>query len=248
MIDLNADLGEGFGRWSLGDDAGLLEFVSSANVACGFHAGDPSIMARVCAIAAERGVAVGAHVSYRDLAGFGRRYVAVPAAELTADVLYQIGALDGMARAAGTRVRYVKAHGALYNRAHTDVEHATALVEAVALAGLPILCQPGSVTAQVAAQRSVPVVGEAFADRGYLASGALVPRGSAGALLDEPAEIAARAVRMVVDGEVVTPDGETLALSARSLCVHGDGPHAVPIVRAVRGALESAGVKIRPFA
>jgi 5-oxoprolinase (ATP-hydrolysing) subunit A len=222
--------------------------VSSANVACGFHAGDPSIMRRVCTIAAERGVAVGAHVSYRDIAGFGRRFIAVPRDELSADIAYQIGALAGIAASVGTRVRYVKAHGALYNRAHTDPSHAGALVDAVAAYGLPVLCQPGSETARIACAAGVSVVSEAFADRGYQASGALVPRTEPGAVLDDPAEVAERAVRMARDGEVRTPAGERVVLQPQSLCVHGDSPNAVAMARAVRAALESAGIPVRPFA
>jgi UPF0271 protein len=246
-VDLNADLGEGFGRWSLGDDAALLQVVSSANVACGFHAGDPSIMRQVCAVAAERGVAIGAHVSYRDLAGFGRRYLAVPPAELTADVLYQIGALQGIARTVGGRVGYVKAHGALYNRAHGDPEHAAALIEAVGQVGLPVLCQPGSETERLAGVGGVPVVREAFADRGYQASGELLPRGSDGALLQDPAEIAERAVRMVRSGEVQALDGQRVELAVQSLCVHGDGLNAVAVASAIRAALGAAGITVRPF-
>jgi UPF0271 protein len=232
----------------MGDDEALLDVVSSANVACGFHAGDPSIMRRVCTVAAERGVAVGAHVSYRDLAGFGRRYIAVPRDELSADIAYQIGALAGIAASAGTRVRYVKAHGALYNTAHIDAEHAGALVDAVAAFGLPVLCQPGGETARIASTAGVSVVHEAFADRGYQASGALVPRTEPGAVLDDPAEVAERAVRMARDGEVRTPAGERVAVVPQSLCVHGDSPNAVAMARAVRDALESAGVQVRAFA
>src|SRR5882757_3581979 len=228
-VDLNADLGEGFGRWSLGDDEALLAIVSSANVACGFHAGDGMIMYRVCVLAREYGVTIGAHVSYRDLAGFGRRFIDVPSEELSADILYQIGALDGIARAAGTRVYYVKAHGALYNRAHTDPEHAQALVDAVSLYGgdLALLCQPGSEVERLAHRHGLLVVPEAFPDRGYQASGALVPRG----------EVAARAVRMAESGEVETPDGELVSIAPESLCVHGDGPNAVAASRATRDAL-----------
>lgn len=232
----------------MGEDEALLDVVSSANVACGFHAGDPSIMRRVCTVAASHGVAVGAHVSYRDLAGFGRRYIAVPRPELSADIAYQIGALAGIAASVGTRVRYVKAHGALYNTAQVDPEHAGALVDAITSFGLPVLCQPGGEMAQIASAAGVSVVSEAFADRGYQPSGALVPRSEPGAVLDDPAEIADRAVRMARDGEVHTAAGERVALQPRSLCVHGDSPNAVASARAVRAALESAGIQVRPFA
>jgi UPF0271 protein len=191
---------------------------------------------------------VGAHVSYRDLAGFGRRYIAVPRPELSADIAYQIGALAGIAASVGTRVRYVKAHGALYNTAQVDPEHAGALVDAITSFGLPVLCQPGGEMAQIASAAGVSVVSEAFADRGYQPSGALVPRSEPGAVLDDPAEIADRAVRMARDGEVHTAAGERVALQPRSLCVHGDSPNAVASARAVRAALESAGIQVRPFA
>jgi UPF0271 protein len=250
MVDLNTDAGEGFGAWTLGDDDALLEVVTSANVACGFHAGDPDIMRRICARAASRGVTVGAQVSYRDLAGFGRRYVAVPRASLTNDLLYQIGALDGMCRVAGTRVRYVKAHGALYNAAATDAEHAAAIVDAVRLydPALPVLCAPGSETARLAAAAGLRVVREGFADRGYTADGRLVSRSAAGALVTDPDEAAARAVRMAAGGVVIAVGGEEVPIEVESLCVHGDTPGAVRIAAAVREALEAAGLPCAPFA
>src|SRR3954471_2468209 len=208
-IDLNADVGEGFGAWRLGDDSALLGIVTSANVACGFHAGDPSTMRRVCAGAVERGVAVGAQAGYRDLAGFGRRRIEYDPDELRDDVLYQLAALDGFARVAGTRVRYVKPHGALYNTAAIDAVQAGAVVAAVTAydARLPVLCQPGSVLASAAADAGLTVVGEGFADRGYRADGTLVPRSAAGALVHEPAAVVERAVRMATAGEVMAVDG-----------------------------------------
>ncbi|MDG4864563.1 LamB/YcsF family protein, partial [Streptomyces sp. T-3] len=188
LIDLNADLGEGFGRWQLTDDEQLLSVVTSANVACGFHAGDAATMRRVCELAAARGVRIGAQVSYRDLAGFGRRAMDVPATELAAEVAYQIGALEVFARAAGTRVSYVKPHGALYNRVVHDDEQATAVVDGVLLAGgdLPLLCLPGSRLLEVAAKAGLPVVREAFADRAYTDAGTLVPRAEQGSVITEP--------------------------------------------------------------
>ncbi|NEB11188.1 LamB/YcsF family protein, partial [Streptomyces coelicoflavus] len=193
-IDLNADLGEGFGRWRLTDDEGLLSVVTSANVACGFHAGDPATMRRVCALAAERGVTIGAQVSYRDLAGFGRRTMDVPPAELAAEVAYQIGALEVFARAAGTRVAYVKPHGALYNRVVRDEEQAAAVVDGVLLAGgaLPVLGLPGSRVLERAVRAGLPVVPEAFADRAYTDEGTLVPRVQEGALVTDPDAVVAR--------------------------------------------------------
>jgi UPF0271 protein len=249
LIDLNADLGEGFGQWTLGDDAALLNVITSANVACGFHAGDPSIMRRVCAQAAERGVVIGAQVGYRDLAGFGRRNMTIAPDDLTADVLYQLGALEAFARAAGDRVRYLKPHGALYNTVIRDEVQARAIVAALLAydESLPVLTLPGSVLARMAHDARVPVIAEAFADRGYLADGTLQPRGEPGSILDDPAIIAARAVRMVQAGEVVASDGSTLAIAAQSLCVHGDTPGAVAIAQAVRRALTDNGVALASF-
>lgn len=238
-IDLNADLGEGFGAWRLGDDEALLDIVTSANVACGFHAGDPSTMHRVCRAAAERGVAVGAQVGYRDLAGFGRRRIDYAFGELRDDVLYQIGALEAFCRAAGDRVRYVKPHGALYNTAAIDQGQADAVVAAILAydSALPVLCQPGSVLHRQAEAAGLTAVGEGFADRGYLPDGRLVPRSRPDALVHDPAAVVERAARMAVDGEVVAVDGSVIACPVRSICVHGDTPGAVELARAVRTGL-----------
>src|SRR3954447_12857885 len=213
-IDLNADLGEGFGIWRLGDDDALLGVVSSANVACGFHAGDPSTMRRVCAGAVAAGVAIGAQVSYRDLAGFGRRFIDVPADELTADVLYQLAALDGIARTAGGRVGYVKPHGALYNAAVHHEEQARAVVEAVRAydTSLPVLGLPGSALLRLAGAAGLATVAEGFADRGYTPQGTLVPWREPGALVEDAGQVAARAVQMVVEGVVVAVDGTAVDL------------------------------------
>jgi UPF0271 protein len=248
-IDLNADLGEGFGVWRLGDDDALLGVVTSANVACGFHAGDPSTMRRVCAGAAAAGVAVGAQVSYRDLAGFGRRFIDVAPLELAADVLYQLAALDGIARTAGTRVGYVKPHGALYNAAVHHEGQARAVVEAVHAydTTLPVLGLPGSALLRIAADAGLPTVGEGFADRGYLPDGTLVPRDRPEALVHDPAAVAERAVRMAAEGEVIAVDGSTVQMVIQSICVHGDTPGAVELAGAVRGALEAAGLTVAPF-
>jgi UPF0271 protein len=249
-IDLNADLGEGFGVWRLGDDDALLRIVTSANVACGFHAGDPATMRRVCARAAEASVAVGAQVSYRDLAGFGRRFIDVDPGELADDVLYQLAALDGIARASGTRVSYVKPHGALYNAAVAHEGQARAVVDAVAAygGGLPVLGLPGSALLRAAETAGLPTVREGFADRGYTPTGTLVPRGEPGALVHDSAEVAERAVRMAVDGEVVAVDGTRVPVAVDSICVHGDTPGAVELARAVRAALDSAGLALASFA
>jgi UPF0271 protein len=249
-IDLNADLGEGFGVWRLGDDDALLGIVTSANVACGFHAGDPSIMGRVCTRAAQAGVAVGAQVSYRDLAGFGRRFIDVEPAELTDDVLYQLGALDGIARVSGTRVSYVKPHGALYNAVVGHEDQARAVVEAVAAYDerLPVLGLPGSALLRAAEAVGLRAVREGFADRGYTAAGTLVPRREPGAVLHDAAQVAERAVRMAVDGEVLAVDGTRVPVAVDSVCVHGDTAGAVALARAVRTALEAAGLPPTSFA
>lgn len=236
MADLNADVGESFGRWQLGDDAALLPHLTSANVACGFHAGDPLTLVRTCALAVEHGVVIGAQVGYRDLAGFGRRYVEVPAAELEADVLYQLGALDGIARAAGARVAYVKPHGALYHAVSRHPEQAAAVVRAVAaFGGLPVLGLAGSDFLAAVEDAGLEAVGEGFADRGYLPGGGLVPRSEPGALLLDPAAVAAQALALARSG-------------VRSLCVHGDSPGAPGLAAAVRAALAEAGVAVAPFA
>ena len=249
-MDLNADLGEGFGVWRLADDDALLTIVTSANVACGFHAGDPGTMRRVCAGAAARGVAVGAQVSYRDLAGFGRRRIDYDPAELRDDVLYQLAALDGIARVEGTRVGYVKPHGALYNSVVTDVVQAEAVVEAVRgyPGRLPLLGLPGSVLLGLAAGAGLRSVGEGFADRGYRPDGSLVPRREPGALVTEVDAVVERALRMAVDGEVVAVDGTVVECPVESICVHGDTPGAVALAGRVRLALERAGLTVRPFA
>ncbi|MEU3356163.1 5-oxoprolinase subunit PxpA [Streptomyces sp. NPDC037389] len=249
-MDLNADLGEGFGRWRLTDDDALLSVVTSANVACGFHAGDPSTMRWVCERAAERGVRVGAQVSYRDLAGFGRRAMDVPPDELADEITYQIGALRVFARAAGTDVTYVKPHGALYNRVVTDAEQAEAVVSGVLRAGgaLPVLGLPGSRLHEAAERAGLPVVAEAFADRAYTALGTLVPRRDPGAVVLDPDTVVARSVRIARDAEVSALTGEDVAVRARSLCVHGDTPGAALLARRVREALSAAGVAVEAFA
>jgi 5-oxoprolinase (ATP-hydrolysing) subunit A len=250
VVDLNSDLGEGFGIWRLGDDEALLDVVTSANVACGFHAGDPNILRRVCDVAVSRGVSIGAQVSYHDLAGFGRRSMDIDAASLTNDVIYQIGALDGFARIAGSSVRYVKPHGALYNRTVYDDDQAAAVVAAVVAYDptLPLLGLPGSALLRHAEQAGLRTVTEAFADRGYTAEATLVPRSQAGALLDDPAAVAERMVQMLLTGRLRSVDGVDVSVSARSICVHGDSPGAVAMAVAVRKALAEAGVEIRSFA
>lgn len=248
-MDLNADLGEGFGVWRMGDDEALLDLVTSANVACGFHAGDPSTMRRVCGRAADRGVAVGAQVGYRDLAGFGRRRIEYDLADLREEIIYQIAALDGFCRLQGDRVRYVKPHGALYNTAAVDVRQASAIVEAITDydRNLPVLSLPGSTLATVAGEAGLTVVAEGYADRAYRADGTLVPRGQPGAVLSDVDTVVGRALRMATAGEVETQDGTVIPSMIDSLCLHGDTPGAVELTRSVREALLAAGVRLAPF-
>ncbi|MFF4967689.1 LamB/YcsF family protein [Streptomyces sp. NPDC001037] len=249
-IDLNADLGEGFGRWRLTDDEQLLSVVTSANVACGFHAGDAATMRRVCELAAARGVTIGAQVSYRDLAGFGRRAMDVPPAELAAEVAYQIGALEVFAQAAGARVAYVKPHGALYNRVVRDEEQAAAVVDGVLLAdaSLPVLGLPGSRLLERAGKAGLPAITEAFADRAYTDAGTLVPRDRDGAVVSDPETVVERSVGLARSGSVVTHSGARIRMRARSLCLHGDTAGAVDLARRVRERLVAAGVRVEAFA
>ncbi len=248
-MDLNSDLGEGFGRWELGDDDALLQVVTSANVACGFHAGDAVTMRRVCERAAERGVAIGAQVGYRDLPGFGRRFIDVEPYALTQDVLYQLGALQAFAAVAGSAVRYVKPHGALYNAIGTHEEQAAAVVQAVLDhdPALPVLGLPGSAWLRLAERAGLRVVSEAFADRAYTPQGELVSRRLPGAVLHDADEIARRCVAMATGQPVLDVDGGALLLSPASICVHGDTPGAVDIARRVRTELERAGAPLAPF-
>jgi UPF0271 protein len=248
-IDLNSDLGEGFGLWKLGDDEALLSIVTSANVACGFHAGDPAIMRRTCETAAARGVAIGAQVGYRDLAGFGRRFIDVRPDELADDIIYQIGALDAFARVAGTRVRYVKPHGALYNAIVHHEAQAAAVVAAVRAydPGLPVLGLPGSAWLRRAGAAGLTTVAECFADRAYTPEGTLVPRSVPGAVLDDPRQVAERSVRMARGEPIEAIDGTPLTITADSICVHGDSPGAVAMAFEVGEALKANGIALAPF-
>lgn len=249
-IDLNSDLGEGYGAWSMGDDAAMLDIVSSANIACGFHAGDPASLLAVLRVAAERGVSVGAHVSYPDRVGFGRRAMDVAPDDLTADVIYQIGALQGLARAAGTRVAYVKPHGALYNTIASDARQGDAVIAGIlavdpslvlmGLAGAPILAR--------ARDAGLATVAEAFADRAYTPGGALVSRRDPGAVLHDPETVAARMLHLARTGTIQAIDGSMLDLQADSICVHGDSPGAVAMAARIRDLLLAEGVTIAPFA
>lgn len=248
-IDLNADLGESFGTWQLGDDDAMLDLVTSANVACGFHAGDPSTLRKVCESAHNRRVKIGAQVSYPDLAGFGRRFIDIDPAELRDAVLYQLGALDGFAQVAGTGIKYVKPHGALYHACLTHPEQA----EAVALAAheydpaLAVLGPPGSSLLAVADALGMEPISEAYADRAYRTDGSLVPRSQPGAVITDPVVVAARAVTIATERRITTVDGSEIEIRARSICIHGDTPGAVELGRAVRAGLEAAAVGVHPF-
>jgi UPF0271 protein len=244
-IDLNADVGEGVDP---GGDGAVLDAVTSASVACGFHAGDPSVMRRTVLDAGTRGVVVGAHPSYPDRAGFGRREMEISLTRLTDDVLYQIGALDGVARACATRVRYVKAHGALYHRMSADEACAAAVAGAVRAYGDLVLLVPyGSTAVAVAEGLGVTVATEAFADRAYLPDGRLVPRGDTAAVVVDVDDVARRAVELAVDHRVAAVDGTWVTVAASSICVHGDTPGAAALACHVRDALTASGIGLRSF-
>jgi UPF0271 protein len=248
-IDLNADLGESFGVWKLGDDEAMLDVVTSANVACGFHAGDAATLARTCRAAAERSVRIGAQVSYRDLAGFGRRFIDTTPEDLTADVIYQIGALQALAHATGSTVSYVKPHGALYNTIVTNHDQARAVADAVHAVdpSLPVLGLSGSAFFAAADEVGLRTVPEAFADRAYRSDGQLVSRRFPNAVLHDVAEIADRVSSMVTAGRVAAADGSTIPITVESVCVHGDSPGAVQIANAVRDRLVAEGVELKAF-
>ncbi len=242
-VDLNADVGEGTGN----DDA-VLDLVTSASVACGVHAGDPDTMRRTLEAATRRGVVVGAHPSYPDRTGFGRRPLAMAPGQITDEVLSQVLALEALAAANGARVRFVKPHGALYLRMAEDESCATAVAEAVRAAGdLVLLVPAGSLAIGAATAAGVRVATEAFADRAYLPDGRLAPRSDPAAVIDDPAEAARRAVRVAVHHEVTAVDGTVISVTASSICVHGDTPGAAALATGVRAALESAGVTVLPF-
>jgi UPF0271 protein len=245
-MDLNADVGESLGAWSLGDDEALIPLVSSVNVAAGLHAGDPSTIARTVALAARHGVAVGAHPGYPDLGGFGRRALALSPEEIEASVLYQVGAVAAFARAARVELRHVKAHGALYTRASHDEAAAAAVARAVAAWSreLVLFALAGSALVSAGADAGLVVAEEAFADRAYEADGTLRSRERDGAVLEEPAA-AARQALAIVRGSVTAWAGTPVAVRADTICVHGDLPGAAARGRAVREALQGAGVEIR---
>ncbi|EJZ20144.1 LamB/YcsF family protein (plasmid) [Rhizobium sp. Pop5] len=249
-VDLNSDLGESFGPWPMGDDVAMLDIVTSANIACGFHAGDPAGILKVLRAATARGVVVGAHVGYRDLVGFGRRNMDPSSEELVGDTIYQIGALQGLAKAAGTRVRYVKPHGALYNTISNDARQAGDVIAGIkaidpslilmALAGAPIVNQ--------ARAAGLTVVCEAFADRAYNADGSLVSRRAPGAVIHDPDQVAERMLRLASEGRITANDGGDIELEAQTICVHGDTPTAVALAQRLREAFTGRGIRLAAFA
>ncbi|WP_272681852.1 LamB/YcsF family protein [Providencia sp. PROV129] len=250
QIDLNSDLGESFGQWQMGNDEAILSVVSSANVACGFHAGSPEGILKTLKAAKENGVAVGAHVGYPDLVGFGRRNMDIASSELIADVIYQIGALKGLATAAGTDVLYVKPHGALYNTIAHDKRQAIAVIDAIKSIDnqLILVALAGSPLVGWAQDSGLQVVAEAFADRAYNCDGTLVSRKLAGSVLHDPKIVAERMLQLVQEGGVVSIDGKFTPIDAGSICVHGDSPGALEMAQQVRSILEKQGIEIYGFA
>ncbi|OWA35527.1 lactam utilization protein LamB [Saccharibacillus sp. O16] len=246
-LDLNCDLGESFGAYSMGRDAEILPYVTSANIACGFHAGDPSVMRRTVRLALEAGAAIGAHPGLPDLVGFGRRNLDVSAEDVFAMTLYQIGALEAIARAEGGTVRHVKPHGALYNMAAVRRDLAEAIAEAVYRANLALTLfgLANSELTRAAERLGLRTAHEAFADRGYLADGTLMPRGLPGALIVDAEIAASRVVRMALEGRVQTPDGQDVPLRVDTVCLHGDGEQALLFASRIRAACEAAGIEVR---
>lgn len=250
QIDLNSDLGESFGPWPMGDDATMLAIATSANIACGFHAGDPVGILSALREASRRGVSVGAHVGYRDLVGFGRRDMNPTSEELIGDVIYQIGALQGLAKAAGTSVRYVKPHGALYNTIAHDARQAADVIEGIKAIdpSLALMVLSGAPIVEQARAAGLRVACEAFADRAYNADGSLVSRRLPGAVIHGPNVIAARMLRLLKEGSITAINGMEIELEAESICIHGDSPVAILNARAVRETLVSNGVELKSFA
>jgi UPF0271 protein len=246
-MDLNCDMGESFGAYRIGADAEVLASVTSANVACGFHAGDPSVMRRTIGMAREAGVAVGAHPGLPDLVGFGRRDMRVSPAEVYDMVLYQIGALEGVARAEGVRLQHVKAHGALYNMAVRDGALADAIARAVRAfdPALILLGLPSSELLRAGREAGLPVAVEGFADRAYETDGSLTPRSRPGSVIHDPEMVVARAVRIAVEGRVTAVDGTDIAMRVETICTHGDTPGAERLTRLIRAGLAAAGVPVR---
>lgn len=249
-IDLNSDVGESYGSWVMGDDAEMFGSVTSANLATGFHAGDASTIARTCRDAVGSGISIGAHVSYQDLAGFGRRFLDAAPNELADDIVYQLGALQALARREGAEIRYVKPHGALYNAIVNYEPHARAVVDAVRDFddSLPLLGLPQALSARLAEKAGLRPVAEAFADRGYNPDGTLVSRREPNSVLTDAEEVTQRMVRLATEGVIEAIDGSEITLNAESICVHGDSPGAVAMAYAVRQGLDAAGVTVKAFA
>jgi UPF0271 protein len=245
-IDLNSDLGESFGPWKMGADEALMSSITSANIACGFHAGDPSVMRRTIALAKTHGVAVGAHPGFSDLVGFGRREMHVSPEEIEDLVLYQVAAIAGVAAAEGARLQHVKAHGALYNMAARDASLAAAIARAVAAfdRSLILLGLPNSPLLTEGEKAGLPVAAEIFADRTYEADGSLTSRRIPGSVVHDPAQVVDRAVQMVKSGTVVARNGAAIALKADTMCLHGDTPGSADLARRIRAALEASGVTV----
>jgi UPF0271 protein len=246
QIDLNSDIGESFGAYRLGADEQVLRSITSANVACGYHAGDPSVMRRTVRLARDAGVAVGAHPGFPDLAGFGRRDIRMTPREVEDMLLYQIGALAGIAAAEGVRLAHVKAHGALYNMAVRDSTLARAIARAVKSfdPGLALFGLPGSELLRAGEEAGLPVAAEGFADRSYEPDGSLTPRSRPGSVIDDPEEVVRRAVKMVAEQKVIASDGSEIALSVQTLCTHGDTPGAAELTRRLRQGLEAQGIAV----
>lgn len=249
-VDLNADMGEGFGPWQMGDDPAMLDIVTSANIACGWHAGDPNIMHRTAEIARTKGVAIGAHPGFGDLWGFGRRVIRGDSmADLEKQIAYQIGAMAALATMAGHRITHVKTHGALGNMANDEADIAMAVGRAIKGVdpALTYVVMPGLPTERAADALGLPMAREVFADRTYEDTGNLTPRKRDGAVIHDATVAAERVVRMVRDGEIITTSGKRLKVAIDTICVHGDNPAAVALARAVRDGLEKAGVSLKPF-
>lgn len=248
-IDLNCDMGEGFGVYTLGYDEEAMPHVSSINVACGFHASDPSNMWKTIRLAKKHGVAVGAHPAFPDLVGFGRRSIGASLEEIKADVIYQIGALWAFCQVEGVKMQHVKVHGAMYNQAEKDINVAVAIAEAIKAVDpeLYMLCLGNSTMVEGAKQVGINYVEEAFADRAYTAQGTLVPRKQPGAVIHDVSHVAERVVSMVKDKKVTAIDGSIIPITAQTICVHGDTPGAIDMIKAIRSKLEQAGVALQPF-
>lgn len=245
-VDLNSDLGESFGAYTLGLDRDVLRHISSANIACGCHAGDPMVMEKTVGLAKELGVAIGAHPGFPDIVGFGRRQMALSPAEVKNYIIYQVGALEAFAKAANTKLQHVKPHGALYNMAAKDAKLAKAIAEAIAAVNeeLILVGLAGSEMIKAGQQAGLRVASEVFADRGYNRDGTLIARGQPGAMIHDPEEAAIRVIQMVADGTITTADGQEIAICADTVCLHGDSPGAVEMAQTIRIRLEEAGIKI----